>query len=248
MSVYHRARICGLLAKHGDEGDVEVTEYAIRCISHAQDILRNEELSDCSNARQAMVDLIMDARETLMVRSPDIDIPKDIMEAIYTPDSDSSTDSERLFETSSDEEDEEEEEEEQDNAMDVDADRTSSPRSILDTVQLPPTHILTPGFSSSAPVPELVELAFDVEPQNIRALGLVLTLLVTDNRGMVDNIFAFARTRGFSEEEIQEIITKAYVPKRVQAEGGDLGGDFTLSELFLFLFLFLSLSLWACVF
>lgn len=335
LSLYHRARICGLLAKHGDDADIEVADYAMECISHAQSILRHESPQEGSNAWQALEDLILDARETIQARCPEVQIPADILANVQGEgfdvdeydewhDEEDGSDSEECDEDGdgegdenedqegNDEQDENEGDDEEDENEDQEGDgqegdgeegeeyeedgedgedqygeddeeyeedgedqydeedegdevdeyegyeeNHQEPMDISmsmsvdidhSALRIPPNHALTTGYSTSAPAPDTFEeVAFDVDPQDIRSLGLILTLLVRDRAGMEAAVLGFARSHGLSDEQIEEIVQKAYVPrKKVPGENGlQTSGDLMLSE-FLFsysILLIYSLSL-----
>lgn len=82
LNQFYHAKINGLLAKFGDDSDIEVEDYAIKSIEQAQSILRRENPPKGSNSRFAIEELIMDARDTLTVRCPDVDLPADIMATV----------------------------------------------------------------------------------------------------------------------------------------------------------------------
>ncbi|KIN04963.1 hypothetical protein OIDMADRAFT_25571 [Oidiodendron maius Zn] len=291
LSKYHRAQICSLLAKHGDEADLEITEYAIKTVELAQAILQHEKPRTGSCARQAIEDLILDARDTLKIRCPEVGIPEDVMEPIryvelkesrnvqdsvfeegedngkYIPagedgsededdESDSDDDDEEQEEDSSDDCDEEDQDENSNQDGQHEHQEVSSPSSTCSTTPSNPMDISTnlsflaltttpfsPSQCASSPIShlnnflpspytllhtpplsEVSDFAFDVEPQDVHLLGLILTLVLRDREGMQRTILRFARRKGVSDIQIAEMVRGAFVPRR-KVENGEGEGE-----------------------
>ena len=297
LSKYHRAQICSLLAKHGDEPDLEIAEYAIMTVELAQGILRSEKPRKGSCVRQAIEDLILDARDTLKIRCPDVQVPEDIMEPIKPVEAEPEL--ERMLEVELDrkymqgydeDEDEDDESDEDDdeedftddaedagNEEDQETSSDSAPCSttsnldistdlsalVLNTSSTTPpnapprlTSLLPPSYSLSAnpPYTSLHNFSFEVEPQDLHLLGLILMLVLHDRQGMERAVLRFARGRGLSDEEIAGMVSGAFIPRRVDEEeeeqeeqrgrkrrrvdGGDIGRDMTIRKLKFYLFTF----------
>lgn len=98
--------------------------------------------------------------------------------------------------------------------------------------QLPSHYALARGSSSTGAPSGFEEFAFDVDPENIRLLGLILMLVIKDRDDMEANVLAYARGRGWSDEDIGEMVREAFLPKRIvpPQPQGPIGGDLTLSE------------------
>lgn len=183
----------------------------MECIDYAQEILRAERPPAGSNARQAIEDLIWDARETLQARCPEVPLPEDIEASVWTE--------QRARARQLD--DEEEEDEDEDDAPAV-APRvvpvSSSSSRALASLHLPPTYELT--FPPPAPN-TLREFAYDVEPQYLPLVGLMLLLLLDDPPALEAHVLAYARAKGLRDEDVQELMRGAYVPRRRAGAGGE---------------------------
>jgi hypothetical protein len=211
LAQYHHAQICALLARHGDDADIEVSEYAMECIDYAQEILRAERLPAGSNARQAIEDLIWDARETLQARCPEVPLPEDIEASVWTEQR------ARARQLDDDEDDEDEED-----APAVPRVADSSSVVALASLHLPPNYDLTLPL----PAPNtLREFAYDVEPHYLPLVGLMLLLLLDDPPALEAHVLAYARAKGLRDEDVQELMRGAYVPRRRIGVGGDGWGE-----------------------
>jgi hypothetical protein len=245
LCLYHRAQICGLLAKHGDDADVEVADYAMESIDYAQDIIAEENLPVGTNARQAIEDLILDARDTLKRRCQDIQLPEDIMASVW------SQPRSRTHDDFDEDDDEEEEEEDEDVDVDLEDDDesddddpptpTSTDLMILDdappsptalqarilqhsSLALPSNYQLSTGSAVATPLFE--DFAYELDPQHLPLVGLVLMLLLANPPALRENVLAYAAAQGMRDEDVSEMMARAYGPRR--RIGGVVGGEVVL--------------------